>query len=260
MWTDTEPSSRPLFDAIRRGDAAVVREQVELLDNICEDIVVVTDYHYAYWSPIELACMNKTPEMLLLLLELRPVLEPNALDYALDVVFQWQPKPSDRNWAQVLDDAVPVCEVLVDNGVDINQRLSDLEITPLSSAVLYGAERMVEFLLEHGAVLGHTCDGNCPDCYTVTQGQLGAMRLLIEHGLEPCFTCEDTPGFVTGMCEASHALATTYYQWSPARHYRAPPAMKDTVRTAMALHTISPTLCTMPPEIMFLVFELIPYC
>ena len=268
-YTPPTEAAQALLRAIRSNDEARVRELVAPLEDVCTEKRVLFEimdgavHRHERLTPLEIACRNDTPDMIRLLVSLKPRLMPGILDKMVSAVFEWPSIATlyhDRGpaWDRVLSSRLPMFEVLVDMGADINQPMSRRGITPLAHAVLCGFKDLVEYLLEHGALGGHPPNHQCPYCYAVSRydDDYEYLRLLLEHGIP---RCSEDKCFVRRANDVRRVIKTTYYQWSPARHYRAPTVMKDTVRTVLALRASVPGLIDIPPEVLFLVFELMPY-
>jgi len=178
-------------------------------------------------------------------------------------VFMWETTAglyyeSETAYEGVLESRVVLLEALLDMGLDINQPFDGCGTTLLAHAVMGGLPSVVAFLLERGADIKHPPNDACPFCYAVNDSDPECLRLLLEHGARKC----DKNASSHRACaeENWRMVDTIYYQWSPARHYRAPPEMRAVVRTALALRTIVPGLADLPREVMHMVFELLPYC
>jgi len=268
-YTPAREAAQALLRAIRSNDEARVRGLVAPLEDVCTKELVLFEiadgvkYHRECLTPLEIACRNDTPDMIRLLVSLKPRLRPGILDKMVYAVFEWPSIATlyhDRGpaWDRVLSSRLPMFEALVDMGADINQPMIRRGITPLAHAVLCGFKDLAEYLLEHGAVAGHPPNNQCPYCYAVSRhdNDYEYLRLLLEHGIP---RCSEDKCFIRHNNDIRRTCKTTFYQWSPARHYRAPPEMRAAVRTVLALRASVPGLVDIPPEVLFLVFELMPY-
>jgi len=80
-------------------------------------------------------------------------------------------------------------KLLIDRGADVNaQSNNETGTHVLTWAALAGDEEIVKLLLEKGAKIDvRAHNGLSPLCGAVNKGQVGIVRLLLEHGADPDF-------------------------------------------------------------------------
>jgi len=140
---------------------------------------------------------------------------------------------------------------------DVNYKRLHYPFSPLSVAIFKGCDALVRVLLEHGAVTP-PCGAleNCRVCMAIRGRWLGCLQVLLEFGAPRCLKHK------SGLRdpELDRVFDNTHMVWRPERHWRADHSLQATVLTVMVLRTLVPTLVDIPPEVMYMVFELLPYC
>lgn len=78
-----------------------------------------------------------------------------------------------------------VVKILVDSGLEINDRDTDRNETALMAAAGKGRDDIVAYLIDYGADLAAKDErGNTPLDYAAAENQLGAISILLSHGAD----------------------------------------------------------------------------
>ena len=76
-----------------------------------------------------------------------------------------------------------IAKILIDNGAKINQRVSDLQLTPLHGATMNGDPKLVAFLVENGAdIHAKDSEGATPLLAACWIGALDTVKYLVSNG------------------------------------------------------------------------------